>query len=105
MTGPMKSTARIACVAALAAALLAPARLAYAEDPALQNLLSGNPKDMLDGKQSPSPGFTVGWICSFSLPIITLCAFIVLNIFLQLFDLIFRWLLFIKICIPIPRRR
>jgi hypothetical protein len=30
----MKSTARIACVAALAAALLAPARLAYAEDPA-----------------------------------------------------------------------
>ena len=33
---------------------------------------------------------------------ITICAFIVLNIFLGLFDLIFRWMMFIKICIPIP---
>jgi len=48
--------------------------------------------------------FTVGWICSFSLPIITICAFICLNIFLSLFDLIFGWMFFIKICIPFPKR-
>jgi hypothetical protein len=47
--------------------------------------------------------WTMDWICSFNLPVITLCAFIVLNIFLQLFNLIFQWLMFIKICIPFPR--
>ena len=77
--------------------------VAFVVPPALQNLLAGNPKDMLEGKGSPS-GPTLGWICSFSLPIITICAFIVLNIFLSLFDLVFRWMFFIKICIPFPKR-
>jgi len=72
--------------------------------PALQGLLMGNPKDLMDGKKSGSP-LTVGWICSFSLPIITLCAFIVLNIFLTLFDLIFSWMFHIKVCIPFPKRK
>jgi hypothetical protein len=70
--------------------------------PALQNLLAGNPKDMLDGKPG-SGSFSVGWICSFSIPVITLCAFIVLNIFLSLFDLFFGWMMSIKICIPFPK--
>jgi len=70
--------------------------------PKLQNLLGGSPKDMMDGKLNDG-GLTLGWICSFSIPIITLCAFIVLNIFLSLFDLFFRWMLFIKICIPFPK--
>ena len=69
-----------------------------------KNLLLGNPKDLLEGKQSGGGSFTVGWMCSFSLPIITICAFICLNIFLSLFDLIFRWMFFIKICIPFPKR-
>jgi hypothetical protein len=77
--------------------------VAFEVPPPLQNLLSGNPKDMLEGKGSTG-GFTIGWICSFSLPIITICAFICLNIFLSLFDLIFRWMFFIKICIPFPKR-
>jgi hypothetical protein len=78
--------------------------VAFELPPALQNLLSGNPKDLLEGKKSPDPGFTVGWICSFSIPIITICAFICLNIFLSLFDLIFSWMFFVKICIPFPKR-
>ncbi|MFN8333459.1 MAG: hypothetical protein U0175_25640 [Caldilineaceae bacterium] len=49
-------------------------------------------------------GFGLDWICSFSLPIITFCAFIVINIFLSLFDIIFQWMLFIKICIPVPKK-
>ena len=78
--------------------------VAFELPPALQNLLLGNPKDLLEGKPSGGGSFTVGWICSFSLPIITICAFICLNIFLSLFDLIFRWMFFIKICIPFPKR-
>ena len=78
--------------------------VAFVLPPALQNLLSGNPKDMLEGKGSTGNNLTLGWICSFSLPIITICAFICLNIFLSLFDLIFRWMFFIKICIPFPKR-
>jgi hypothetical protein len=71
----------------------------------LFNMLQNNdPKKMVDGEGSDSTaGLSLDWICGFSIPIITLCAFIVLNIFLQLFDIIFRWLLFIKICIPFPR--
>lgn len=42
-------------------------------------------------------------ICSFSLPIITLVAFIVMFIFLLLFNFIFWWLPFLKICFPIPK--
>jgi hypothetical protein len=71
--------------------------------PKLQNLLGGSPKDMMEGKLDDY-GPSLGWICSFSIPIITLCAFIVLNIFLSLFDLFFRWMLFIKICIPFPKK-
>lgn len=72
----------------------------------LFNMLNSNsPKDLRDGK-APNGGDTIGlqWICSFSIPIITICAFIVLYIFLTLFDLIFRWLMFIKICIPFPKK-
>lgn len=66
-------------------------------------LQANNLKDLTAGDGSQGgPGIGLGWICSFSIPIITLCAFIVLNIFLSLFDIIFRWLLFIKICLPIP---
>lgn len=71
--------------------------------PSLANLLQGDMKKLKDGEDGGGPSFDIFWLCSFSLPIITLCAFIVLNIFLSLFDLIFRWMAFIKICIPIPR--
>jgi hypothetical protein len=77
--------------------------VAFVVPPALNNLLGGNAKDLADGKGDASPDPDLQWICAFSIPIITICAFIVLNIFLQLFDLIFRWLLFIKICIPFPK--
>ena len=77
--------------------------VAFTLPPALQNLLGGSPKDMLEGKGSTG-GLQLGWICSFSIPIITICAFIVLNIFLTLFDLIFSWMFYIKVCIPFPKK-
>jgi hypothetical protein len=67
---------------------------------ALQGMKLKKPLEVGKG----SAGITVDWICGFSIPLITLCAFIVLNIFLQLLNIIFWWLPFIKICIPIPRK-
>jgi hypothetical protein len=78
--------------------------VAFTLPPALQALLSGNPKELMEGKSSGAPA-ELGWICSFSIPVITFCAFLVLNIFLSLFDLIFRWMMFIKICVPYPKAR
>lgn len=79
--------------------------VAFALPPRLAALLRTDAKDLRDGKGSGGNGLGLGWICSFSLPIITLCAFIVLNIFLQLFNLIFWWLPMLKICIPIPKAK
>jgi hypothetical protein len=75
--------------------------VAFSVPPSLFNTLQNDPKQTLQGPSKGS-GLTIAWICSFSIPIITICAFIVLNIFLSLFDIVFSWLLFIKICIPIP---
>lgn len=79
--------------------------VSFALPPPLAKLLEGDPKKLRDGDGSGEGGIDIMWLCSFSIPIITICAFIVLNIFLKLFDLIFQWMLFIKICIPIPKRR
>ena len=78
--------------------------VAFVMPDSLFNLMQGKPEDLMKGSGSAS-GIGIQWICSFSIPIITLCAFIVLNIFLQLFDLIFRWLLYIKICLPLPKSK
>lgn len=63
-----------------------------------------NLKNLMDEKKIDPPldiGF--GMICGFSIPLITICAFIVLQIFLILLNFIFWWLPFIKICIPFPK--
>ncbi|MCI0744218.1 MAG: hypothetical protein L0Y58_02330 [Verrucomicrobia subdivision 3 bacterium] len=81
--------------------------IAFVVPTSLANVLNGNsPKSFIEGEAGEGDGnIDFDWICSFSIPLITLCAFIVLNIFLQLFNLIFQWLQFIKICIPFPRRK
>jgi hypothetical protein len=68
------------------------------------NLLAKNkPKDFLEGKAEDGGSGGLDWLCGFNIPIITLCAFIVLSIFLALLNIVFWWLAFIKICIPLPR--
>ena len=62
-----------------------------------------NMDGLLDGKKPASSQFELGMICSFSIPIITLCAFIVLQIFLSLLNIVFFWMAFIRICIPFPK--
>lgn len=48
------------------------------------------------------PGNTFGMFCSLSIPIVTLCALILLIIMVTLFDLFFRWLPLLFVCLPIP---
>jgi len=48
-------------------------------------------------------GVNIGMICSLSLPIITICALILLFVFVLLFDLIFHWLPFFVLCFPVPK--
>lgn len=47
-------------------------------------------------------GAEIGMICSLSIPIITLCALILLIIIVTLLDFIFRWLPWFILCLPIP---
>ena len=58
-------------------------------------------KNALKGDLTCGKEFNIGHICSFSIPIITLCAFIVLFIFLMLLNIVFWWLPFLRICLPI----
>lgn len=69
----------------------------------LADLLQSNGADLLEGKSSGA-SMGIQWICGFSIPIITLCAFIVLNIFLSLLNIFLGWLFYIKVCIPFPKR-
>ena len=43
-----------------------------------------------------------GKVCTFSIPIITICAMIIMLIFVKLFDLIFNWWPLFKVCFPLP---
>lgn len=60
-------------------------------------------KKALDGNVAEGKGLDIGLICSFSIPLITICALVVLMIFLILLNLVFFWLPFIRICLPAPR--
>jgi len=69
----------------------------------IQQFMSGMKLDDLTDGKKPGPKLGWGMICGFSIPIITICAFIVLQIFLVLFHILFFWLPCIRICIPCPK--
>ena len=62
-------------------------------------------KKALDGNLASGEQFDLGEICSFSIPVITLCAMIVLMIFIVLLNLVFWWLPFLRLCLPIPLKK
>lgn len=70
----------------------------------IQKFMSGLKLDKLMDGEKPEDKAGWGMICGFSIPILTICAFIVLQIFLVLFHILFWWLPFIRICIPFPRK-
>ena len=60
--------------------------------------------DLTGGDPPAKSKLDFGMICGFNIPIITLCAFMVLSIFLALLNIVFWWLPFVKICIPFPKK-
>jgi hypothetical protein len=47
----------------------------------------------------------IGLMCSLSIPIITICALLLLIIIVNLLDIIFRWVPFFILCFPLPNFR
>jgi hypothetical protein len=48
-------------------------------------------------------GLSLGMICSLSIPIITICALILLMIMVSLLDIVFRWMPYFILCLPFPK--
>uniref|UniRef100_UPI0022EB79FA hypothetical protein n=1 Tax=Falsiroseomonas oryzae TaxID=2766473 RepID=UPI0022EB79FA len=48
----------------------------------------------------------IGWICSFGIPVLTICAYILFSIIFSILIILpgFAWMLFLKFCIPVPKR-
>jgi hypothetical protein len=55
-----------------------------------------------NGNIASPGGFSIGMICSFSIPIITICAMILLFVILIALNIVFFWMPFFKICLPVP---
>jgi hypothetical protein len=61
----------------------------------------------LPSPDPPSPcgkdqGANFGMLCSLSIPIVTLCALILLIIIVNLFDIFFRWVPYLFTCFKLP---
>ena len=61
-------------------------------------------KKALDGELGEEVACDLGVICQFSIPIITICALLLLMIFVILLNIVFFWLPFFRICLPVPVR-
>jgi hypothetical protein len=62
-------------------------------------------KDLPVGAGGPcrtDAGLSLGMICSMSIPIITLCALVLLMVMVSLLDFVFRWMPYFVICFPVP---
>ena len=62
-------------------------------------------KDLPDIGTGPcrrSDGETMGMFCSLSIPIVTLCALVLLTIMVNLFNIFFKWIPWFFMCFPLP---
>ncbi|HSK74533.1 MAG TPA: hypothetical protein VK892_22720, partial [Pyrinomonadaceae bacterium] len=58
--------------------------------------------DVPDSGGCKDGSLSIGMMCSLSIPIITICALILLMIIVALLDFIFKWLPFLIFCFPLP---
>jgi hypothetical protein len=58
---------------------------------------------LAEGGPCEDGGINFGMICSLSIPIITICALILLMIIVSLLDMIFRWIPYFILCFPLPK--
>ena len=70
----------------------------------LMNGLSNNQatQNMMTGSGGPSGGPGIRMLCSFSLPVITICAMIMLSVIIGLLNIFLGWMAWVKICLPWP---
>jgi hypothetical protein len=61
-------------------------------------------KKALDGDLGSEEEWDLGMICQFSLPIITIVALMLLIVIVFLLNIVFFWVPFFRICLPIPLR-
>ena len=60
-------------------------------------------KKLMDGEaDAPDASLGISVICSFSIPIITICALIILMLMVSLLNIVFWWLPFFITCFPVP---
>jgi hypothetical protein len=58
--------------------------------------------DLSSRRNGVCPQEGSGSMCMFSIPIITVCALIILLIFVKLLDVALYWMAFFRICLPFP---
>jgi hypothetical protein len=78
--------------------------------PSLADLVNGLSsssavQSMWNGSGGPSGGLGIRFLCSFSLPAITICAMLMLSIVLSLLNIFLGWLAWVKICLPVPSKK
>jgi hypothetical protein len=61
-------------------------------------------KDAMDGNVGSGQQFDLGLICSFSIPIITIVALILLMLIVSLLNFVFGWMPLLRICFPMALR-
>jgi hypothetical protein len=73
----------------------------------LANSLSNNAavQAMWGGNGSAPGGGGVRFICSFSLPVISICAMVMLSIVISLLNIFLGWMAWVKICLPVPSKK
>ena len=76
----------------------------------MANLLNGlasnsAAQNMLSGGGGPSGGLGIRFLCSFSLPAITICAMVMLSVMISLLNIFLGWMAWVKICLPLPSKK
>jgi hypothetical protein len=73
----------------------------------LANSLANNDavQAMWSGNGSMPSGGGTRFICSFSLPVISICAMVMLSIVLNLLNIVLGWMAWAKICLPVPSKK
>jgi len=66
----------------------------------LERIQAVKMKDLDDGTIPPEPSLDLGMVCSLSIPIITICALVLLMIIVSLLNIVFFWIPLFKICLP-----
>ena len=59
--------------------------------------------DLAEKPPANAAGLGIQWICSFSIPVVTLVAMILLMIIVTLLNIVFFWLPWVRICLPFPK--